>query len=376
MNTTSRADAHLEHGEPVPLRLRLTHGGGEARSGALHIPAGGAGMADALALSGEQHSDAQWRLANLCRIQWDSGLGCWQLLNRSHTLMCARNGERVPPECPVAVAAGDVLELGLLRFVVEPWDDPSIADEPAIAAPQAARSVTPAEHSARIFNWHDLADSSQDSGVVKSQAGAPVDPFSVLGIAGAQSRSTDDVLSALLGESQRVERPERRATPAVGAERLPATLGGLAALLDELHDEFVRVVRDPDQLYGRTDWEGLLASDGEPAPTLDELREQAEPYPLLRDIVQPREGIDRIIEGFEALDRSTLLDAQQDEDVLGLFAPELARNAGASLPSLTRREHHELSPDSHVRIGTARAIPNDHGSDSDSDSDSDKRGAE
>ena len=361
MSTTSRADAHPEHGEPVPLRLRLTHGGGEARSGALRIPADGMGMADAFALSGEHHSDAQWRLANLCRIQWDGGPGRWQLLNRSHTLMCVRNGERVPPECPVAVSAGDVLELGLLRFVVEPWDDPSIEDEPAIAAPHAARSVTPAEHPARSFDWHDLTDSSQDTGVVESQAGAPVDPFAVLGIAGAQSRSTADVLSALLGESQR---PEPRATPAVGAERLPATSGGPAALFDELHDEFVRVVRDPDQLYGRTDWEGLLAPDGEPAPTLDELREQAEPYPLLRDIVQPREGIDCIIEGFEPLDRCTLIDAPQDEDVLGLFAPELARTAGASLPSLTRREHHELSPDSHVRIGTARAIPNDHGSDS------------
>lgn len=361
MNTTSRADARPEHGEPVPLHLRLTHDGGEARSGALRIPAGGAGMADALALSGEHHTDAQWRLANLCRIQWDSGPGRWQLLNRSHTLMCVRNGERVPPECPVAVGAGDVLELGLLRFVVEPWDAPSIEDEPPVAAAQAARNVAPAEHPARSFDWHDLADSSQDSGVMEPQAGAPVDPFAVLGIAGAQSRSTTDVLSALLGESQR---PERRATPAVGAERLPATPGSPAALLDELHDEFVRVVRDPDQLSGRTDWEGLLAPDGEPAPTLDELREQAEPYPLLRDIVQPREGIDRIIEGFEPLGRSALLDAPQEEDVLGLFAPELARNAVASLPSLTRREHHELSPDSHVRIGTARAVPHGDGSDS------------
>jgi hypothetical protein len=43
------------------------------------------------------------------------------------------------------------------------------------------------------------------------------------------------------------------------------------------------------------------------------------------------------------------------EDVLGLFAPELAREAKPPLPSLTRREHHDLSPDSHVRIGSTRA---------------------
>lgn len=367
MSTEGSADASPKEGEqPASLRLRLTHSGGEARCGALCIPVGGSGMSDALALSGERHSDAQWRLANLCRIQWDSGHGRWQLLNNSHTLLCVRNGQRVPPACPVPLAAGDVLELGLLRFVVEPWNDLSVAHEPAIVADQADSAATPAEHTAPSFDWHDLAGRSQDSGVMGAQDGAPIDPFAVLGIAGAQSRSTADVLSALLGESPP---PERRAMPAVRAERSLTAPGGPEALLDDLNDEFVRVVSDPAQLAGRTDWEGIFAIDGEPAPTLDELSKQAEPYPLLRDIVLPREGIDRIIDGFEPLDRSTLLDAPNTEDVLSLFAPELARDAQTALPSLTRREHHQLSPDSHVRIGTARAIANGHGSDSDSDGD-------
>lgn len=369
MTTANGADTRTGRGEPVALRLRLTHSGGEARSGALRIPVGGSGMADALALSGERHSDAQWRLANLCRIQWDGRPGQWQLLNLSHTLLCVRNGQRVLPACPVPVAAGDVLELGLLRFVVEPWDDVSVAHEPASAATPAARGVTPAEDPAPSFDWHDLAGGPQDGGVMGAPAGAPIDPFALLGLAGAQSRSTADVLSALLGESPR---PERRATPAVRAERSPTAAGGPEALLDDLHDEFVRVVSDPDQLAGRTDWEGIFAIDGEPAPTLDELSKQAEPYPLLRDIVLPREGIDCIIDGFEPLDRSTLLDAPHAEDVLSLFAPELARDAQTALPSLTRREHHELSPDSHVRIGTSRTVPNGRGHDSHGD----KEGAE
>lgn len=363
MNTERLADASPKESEqPAPLRLRLTHSGGEARCGVLCIPVGGSGMSDALALSGERHSDAQWRLANLCRIQWDNGHGRWQLLNNSHTLLCVRNGQRVPPACPVPVAAGDVLELGLLRFVVEPWNDPSIAHEPAIVAGQVDRAATPDEHTAPSFDWHDLAGCPQDSGVIGSQDGAHIDPFAVLGIAGAQSRSTADVLTALLGESPP---PERRAMHAVRAEISLTAPGGPKSLLDDLNDEFVRVVSDPDQLAGRTEWEGIFAIDGEPAPTLDELSKQAEPYPLLRDIVLPREGIDRIIDGFEPLDRSTLLDAPNMEDVLSLFAPELARDAQAALPSLTRREHHQLSPDSHVRIGTARAIANGHGSDSD-----------
>lgn len=356
----SRADTGLQHGDVAPLQIRLTHNGGEVRSGTLRIPASGTGMADVVALSGERHSEAQWRLANLCRIQWNHEARHWQLLNDSHTLMCVRNGDRVPAACPVSIAEGDVLELGLLRFVVGPGKDPAIGDATAIAVARPGQSKAPVEEPASNFDLRDLAGDSQDGSAMPFQVDVPADAFSVLGIAGAQSRSTADVLSVLLGESRR---HERRATPVASAERLPAVPGDPAGLIDELHEEFVRVVRDPDQLAGRTDWEGLLAAGGEPAPTLDELSKESQAYPLLRDILQPREGIDRIIEGFEPLDRSTLLDAPNPEDVLSLFAPELAGDARASLPSLTRREHHELSPDSHVRIGTSRVIRNDDNGD-------------
>lgn len=185
-----------------------------------------------------------------------------------------------------------------------------------------------------------------------SEGDTTADAFAMLRIAGAQPRSTADVLSGLLGESRRsdaasVQTTSSQPSTAVTVPRIP--------LFDELHDEFVRVVRDPDQLAGLGGWDHpLLAGGGEPAPTLNQLQKQAERFPLLRDILQPSEGIDRIIEGFEALNSSRLLDAHAPEDVLGLFAPELVRDARASLPSLTRREHHELSPDSHVRIGPPR----------------------
>ncbi|WP_447775442.1 TagK domain-containing protein [Variovorax boronicumulans] len=176
-------------------------------------------------------------------------------------------------------------------------------------------------------------------------------PFGVLDIAGAQPSPVADVLAGLLGDAPAAgpARPAARwASPPSRGEGRPASL------LDELHEEFVRVVRDPAQLAGRVDWEGLLASGNEAAPTLDELRRQAEPYPLLRDILLPREGIDRIIEDFEPLMRSGLLDQEMPEDVLGLFAPELTRDSRAPLPSLTRQEHHDLSPDSHIQLVTAQ----------------------
>lgn len=353
MNTVdNNLGARFEGGGVGPLRLRLTHMGGEARSVTLHVPASGMGVADALAMAGIHPADAQWRLANLCRIRWDAAAERWKLQNLSYTLMCALNGERVAPALPLCVATGDVLELGLLRFVVALEDGETVSDEPVDAPRKPAQDEADLATSARSFDLRDLAVGAEDSGEVLAQGDTTADAFAMLRIAGAQPRSTADVLSGLLGESRRsdaasVQTTSSQPSTAVTVPRIP--------LFDELHDEFVRVVRDPDQLAGLGGWDHpLLAGGGEPAPTLNQLQKQAERFPLLRDILQPSEGIDRIIEGFEALNSSRLLDAHAPEDVLGLFAPELVRDARASLPSLTRREHHELSPDSHVRIGPPR----------------------
>jgi hypothetical protein len=324
----SAVNPRAESDDVTPLCLRLTHSCGEARDGVMRIPPAGAGLADALQLCGERQSDAQWRVANLCRIAWHGQGKGWKLSNGSHTLMCVRNGERVRGGTAVSLAVGDTLELGLLRFELE-------KEEGRVR-----------QHA---FDLRALDSRSIENG--GRQVDTLADPFGVLDIAGARSRPVADTLAELLGE---IPRPEVR-TASVARQASPPANPGPVALLDELHDEFVRVVQDPAQLAGRTDWEGFLAFGGEPAPTLEELRKQAEPYALLRDILQPREGIDRIIDAFEPPVRSGLLDADPAEDVLGLFAPELARDARIPLPSLTRREHHDLSPDSHVRIGSARA---------------------
>lgn len=357
----SAGNSHAVNGNVAPLLLRLTHSGGEAHDGIMRIPPSGAGMADALQLCSERQSDAQWRVANLCRIAWRGEAGGWQLLNGSYTMVCARNGERVPVGAAVTVAAGDAIELGLLRFVLESGegvlpeqmqleprtaeDRPDVPDRWAIASPTTAGK--PHGFDLRDLECHD-SDRRIDT---------LADPFGVLDIAGARSRPAADTLAGLLGE-----RPRHEAPP-VPAARPPAP--ALAeSVLDELHQEFVRVVQDPDQLTGRADWEGFVVFGSEAAPTLAELSRQAEPYALLRDILLPREGIDQIIDEFESLARSGLLDAERSEDVLGLFAPELVRQARPALPSLTRREHHELSPDSHVRIGSIRASGDGDGDES------------
>lgn len=349
MNTD---DAHVVNGNVAPLLLRLTHSGGEPDNGTMLIPPAGASMADAIQLCNERQSDAQWRVANLCRIAWRGEARGWQLLNESYTLVCAHNGERIPIGAAVTVVVGDTLELGLLRFVLEsgegvlpvqmhaqprtPEDRPDMFGHRAIAPRSSAGQL-------QGFDLRDLDGRESDRRI-----DAHADPFGVLDIAGARSRPAADTLAGLLRERPR---PEVRSAHAARPS-LPS--GAASSVLDELHEEFVRVVQDPDQLAGRNDWEGFVVFGSEAAPTLEELSKQAEPYALLRDILLPGEGIDRIIDEFEPLARSALLDAEPSEDVLGLFAPELATHAKVALPSLTRREHHDLSPDSHVRIGSMR----------------------
>ena len=316
------------------------------------IPPAGSGMADILQPCAEHHGVGTGAVANLCRIAWCGEAEGWQLSNGSYTLMCARNGKRVRAGAVVPVAVGDTLELGLLRFVLEQGtQEARQAPEPMPAAleTQAIQSAVPEDRTigtapSQTFDLRDLNSPGSDNG---RRTDPLTDPFGVLDIAGARSRPAADTLAALLDERPRFE---ARTAPSAGPS---LDAGPAGVLLDELHEEFVRVVQDPGQLAGRTPWEGFVAFGTEAAPTLEELSRQAETYPLLRDILLPREGIDQVIEAFEPLARSGLLDAEPSQDLLGMFAPELARVAKVPLPSLTRREHHELSPDSHVRIGSA-----------------------
>jgi hypothetical protein len=125
--------------------------------------------------------------------------------------------------------------------------------------------------------------------------------------------------------------------------------------LDALHDEFLRVARDPSQLAGHGDWGGFTATAAEGAPTLADLSEQASAYPTLRDIVLRREGIDEIIGAFDPGSHVEPLAAvPETPEVLRLFLPDAARETPAFAPGLTRREHHALSPDSPMPPSVAR----------------------
>lgn len=369
------------------LRLRLTHSHGRASNGTRLIASIGTGMASALELGGERLNETQWRAAELCRIA-QTGQG-WQLLNGNPALVCALNGERVVTHVPMVVAAGDTLELGLLRFVLEGGGTAMAqAAPPELTGALWARptaniglrvdSVKAGEAADDLFDLRDLAtasrpvqstdQSSDQSSDQSTHQSTPVtqsshldDLFGVLDIAGAERRTVGDPLAELLGElpppsaTSAASYADSRNAPQHEAEPVRQAHADLThSLLTDLHEEFVRVVRDPTQLTGRSDWDSVASSGYAPPPTLDELSQLSETHHLVRHILQPPEGIDQTIADFDLINPSTLLDTTEIEDVLRLFAPTLALGAKAAVPSLTRREHHDLSPDSHMDLGAFR----------------------
>lgn len=230
------------------------------------------------------------------------------------------------------------------------------------SAPSPRQTEEAASAAEEAFDLRDLALSGNSQ-----PAQAFDDPFGVLDIAGAIPRPVADPLAELLGELP----PRPAATPfditrlgrvAADGQALASSAADPTALqqsvpdlFDGLHAEFARVVRDPTRLTGGGDWEGASAPEGPTAPSMEELSRDGEKYPMLGDIVQSRAGIDKVLDSFDPLGRPISLDGEAPQEVLQLFAPELMHGSQPAIPSLTRREHHALSPDSHMPTLDARA---------------------
>lgn len=207
------------------------------------------------------------------------------------------------------------------------------------------------------FDLTDLATPWPENTIAPA---GDTDPFGMLGIEGARGGRPPDPLAQLLGEAPTAPVHAPLAPPPLrhfSDADAPGESGPSPGLFDRLHEEFVRAVRDPSQVGGTADWEVAQGPGGEPAPSLEQLSRDADRYALLRDILLPREDIERLIDRFDPLNRPNPLEGERSEDVLRLFAPELARDVHKPLPSLTLREHRELAPDSHVRIGPTQPAP-------------------
>jgi hypothetical protein len=100
-----------------PPVLRLLSSRGLPRQGALALRPEGCGMADAIALAEPHLDDVERRDADLCRIVWRTE--GWTLSNESRMLVCTLNRCRVQAGERAILQIGDVLELGLTRFLVD-----------------------------------------------------------------------------------------------------------------------------------------------------------------------------------------------------------------------------------------------------------------
>ncbi len=360
---------HASATPALSCRLRLTHSRGRARDGLVEVDAQGLPLGAALRQIGVPIDGEQAQSADLCRIHWVSAGQAWMLVNGSPSLTCVVGGQRVPCGETVQLAHDDEVELGLHRFVLElhGLSDTQAAGRDGDARNGEAASATRIDEAATsadvdlAFDLRSLALPAPEG----AGAGPAIDdPFQVLDIDGASVAPVQDPLAPWLGDAPVRSDAAVKAQALDGlspqGDRTPSA-GASSGLLHDLHEEFVRVVRDPSQLHGRADWEGPGTSIAEPAPSLDQLSEAAQPYALLRDILMPREEIDRVIDDFDPLGRSAVFDEPQVDDVLRLFAPELARHARAAVPGLTQQEHHQLAPDSHMHVGSLdrRARPAD-----------------
>lgn len=326
----------------TPL-LRLTHERGRRCHDAIAITIAHAGedVSRAVMAAGPALELQQRRSAERCRIEPAPDAGCgWQLVNDSPGIVCALNGQRIRRGHAVSIANGDVLELGLLRFVIEsagatPPTSAHLGREPAAVVRQHDASSESSE-----FDLRDLARP------IRPAAAMPRGRAHSLGMPGfvADGDAPAPELIDDLGPTL----PQERLLADVGQAAPPSTPED--SVMHKLLQEFERAVRAPGELLTRLDWgTGLSTSDGT-APSLDDLREASVKFHLLRDVLQPRADIDALIASVRTLGDGLRLDLL-DQEILSLFAPELVAHRRARMPELTLREHHALSPDSPIRIG-------------------------
>lgn len=325
----------------TPL-LRLTHERGRPHHDVITIAHTGEGVSRALMAPGQALELQERRSAERCRIEptADAASG-WQLVNDSPDLVCALNGQRMPRGHAAAIKPGDKLELGLLRFVIEsasatrPPTTAHLGPEPAAVAQQRDASNESSD-----FDLRDLARPTRPA------PSAPQPRADALGMPGFIAEA-DAPAPGLIDDLE----------PALPGERLLADVGQPAppstpedSVMHKLHQEFERAVRAPGELQTRLDWGTAPTTSGEAAPSLDDLRQASDKFHLLIDVLGPRPTIDALIASVHTLGDGLQLDLL-DQEVLSLFAPELAAQSRARMPEITLREHHALSPDSPIRIG-------------------------
>lgn len=192
------------------------------------------------------------------------------------------------------------------------------------------------------FDLRDLADGPVPDG----------DLLSGIGIPGLDVPGRDPLGDLLNGVPGRKATARDAAAPLAHSATQPTS-----GILAELREEFDRVARDPAQLGNQTVWQGLQAAGDDQALTLAQLQRKAQAYRSPHHMMLPNLGIDALIEAVGPSEGVTLVDPEEQIDVLHLFAADLLRDTPRTIPSLTRVEHHAVALDSPVATGGVRTSP-------------------
>jgi len=278
---------------PTRIQLRLQHQAGQRldevwATVSPSFPLGPLTLT--LPLLGNGHAAPQ--------ISWNN-FG-WTLINRTTDAHIYVNQQSVAPGHICHIAIGDILDIGLCRFVIEPAQE--------MQAVAAATSTTTQQRP------HPLTELSIDT-FMESLTQTPhivdSDAFESLPIA-----------------------------------PLPVPdLNENKEIIGRLSDAYLQALQDPDAGLKIQTRDTVHISRGMPQMPTDD------GHLTLEEIISSKLDIDTIADRFSDLGASNLLERERSEDVLWLFAPEgQTPPEKHRLPPRSRQDHHIMSLNSSYRI--------------------------
>ena len=286
---------------PTPIQLRLQHQAGQRLNEvwATVLPTVALGpLTLTLPLLGNSHTAPQ--------INWNN-FG-WTLANRTTDARIYINQQPLEPGHICHITIGDILDIGLCRFVIEP------AQETPTTAPSSvttARTSTAAQPLTELSIDTFMESLTQPPHIVDSDA------FESLPIA-----------------------PAPVPDPTAHKE-----------IIAQLNDAYLQALQDPDAGLKIQSTDPVRISRGMPQMPTDD------GSLTLEEIISSTLDIDTIAERFSDLGSSHVLERERSADVLWLFAPEGQTPPETHrLPPRSRQDHHLMSLNSSYRIAAKQQV--------------------
>lgn len=246
----------------------------------------------------------------------------WQLLNKSSAVHCAVNEITLTPNHWFHLHDGDILEWGLSIWQINPeeqiYTNPEFETTNIIPS---TKEIIPLE-----LTWFDPQ---------KQKENAEENPFDLI-IPNLPYELLESTAFKVKDSSQ---------------EESPAE-----TIFHELLQEYCHALDAPQLSDNDYVWQKRLLqnniSSSASTINLAELSGNTDPLMTLQDIVSGPLNIDDIFNGLDSLREAELFHIEEIPEVLRLFAPGWQQHIGHTHipPSLTRKDHHTVSVDSHYRM--------------------------